>query len=200
MKEIPKKIKNQNKREENSSDDNSDNEKYKQIKDEVKGVKKKPKNIGKMLKLIVHKSSKTKNAILSKIKEPFEKIKAEEKEKEILNKKKELKQIQKKLGYTAYDKWDKKFEKKLLKTTTRGVVKLFNSIFEFRKKAKEEKIEEEKKIDKKGSNFLMMHNLDPSFNSKFKKQFKEDNDDDNDNNDNKYKINNQNDENEDDEQ
>ena len=97
-----------------------------------------------------------------------------------------MKQIQKKLGYTKYDKWDKKFEKKLLKTTTRGVVKLFNSIFEFRKKAKEEQIEEEKKTDKKGSNFLMMHNLDPNFNSKFKKQYKEDND----NNDNKkYKIN-----------
>ena len=53
------------------------------------------------------------------------------------------------LGYSTYDKWDKTKEKKLLKITTRGVVKLFNSIFEFRKKEKEEKIEEEKKIEKK---------------------------------------------------
>ena len=186
MKEIPKEKEIQKKEENDSSDNSSDNEKYKKLKEEVKGSKKKQKNIGKMLKLIVHKSSKTKNAILSRLKEPFEKLSAEEKEKELLNKKKEMKQIQKKLGYTKYDKWDKKFEKKLLKTTTRGVVKLFNSIFEFRKKAKEEQIEEEKKTDKKGSNFLMMHNLDPNFNSKFKKQYKEDND----NNDNKnYKIN-----------
>ena len=186
MKEIPKEKQIKKTEENDSSDNSSDNEKYKKLKEEVKGSKKKQKNIGKMLKLIVHKSSKTKNAILSRLKEPFEKLSAEEKEKELLNKKKELKQIQKKLGYTKYDKWDKKFEKKLLKTTTRGVVKLFNSIFEFRKKAKEEQIEEEKKTDKKGSNFLMMHNLDTNFNSKFKKQYKEDND----NNDNKkYKIN-----------
>ena len=39
-------------------------------------------------------------------------------------------------GYKEYNKWDNIKEKKLLKTTTRGDVKLFNSIFEFRKKEK----------------------------------------------------------------
>lgn len=184
MKEIPKGKQTQKNEENDSSDNSSDNEKYKKLKEEVKGVKKKQKNIGKMLKLIVHKSTKTKNAILSRLKEPFEKISAEEKEKELLNKKRELKQIQKKLGYTPYEKWDKKREKSLLRITTKGVTRLFNSIFEFRKKEKEEQLEEEKKNDKKGSNFLMMHNLDPNFNSKFKKHYKEDNDD-NDNMNNK---------------
>ncbi len=76
------------------------------------------------------------------------------------------------VGYKEFNQWDKTKEKKLLKTTTRGVVKLFNSIFEFRKKEKEKRIEEEKKIDNKGSNFLMMHNLEPNFK---KKIFEEDN-------------------------
>ena len=43
-------------------------------------------------------------------------------------------------GYKEFNQWDKTKEKKLLKTTTRGVVKLFNSIFEFRKKEKEKMI------------------------------------------------------------
>ena len=158
-----------------SSDNSSDSENYQKIKDEIKKVKK-PKNLGKMLKTIVSKSMKQKDAILSKVKEPFEKLNEEQKLRQELNEKRQQRKIQKMLGYKKYADWDKKNEKKLLKITTRGVVKLFNSIFEFRKKQKEEKEEEEKKVDKKGSNFLMMHNLDPSFNSKLKKQYQEDND------------------------
>jgi hypothetical protein len=35
--------------------------------------------------------------------------------------------------------FDKKYEKKLNKIVTKGVVKLFNSIYEFRKKLQDEK-------------------------------------------------------------
>jgi hypothetical protein len=37
------------------------------------------------------------------------------------------------------DDFNEKYEKRLLKTATKGVVKLFNSIYDFRKKLKDEK-------------------------------------------------------------
>ena len=157
-----------------SSSDESDKEKYQKIKDSIKNKDKKPKNFGKTLKQLIHKSSKTKNVILSKVKEPFQKLDEEKEKRKTLNIKREKRKEQKLLGYTLYKDFDKKLEKRLLKTTTKGVVKLFNSIFEFRKKAKEDQIKEEQKIEKKSSNFLMMHNLNQDINPKFKKQFKED--------------------------
>ena len=156
-----------------SNSENSDQEDYKVLKNDIKNKVKKEKNIGKLLKDIIHKSDKIKgSAILSKAKEPLKKLDEERKEKKELKIKRELRKIQKMFGYKEYNKWDNIKEKKLLKTTTRGVVKLFNSIFEFRKKEKEKRIEEEKKIDNKGNNFLMMHNLEPNFKKKF---FEEDN-------------------------
>ncbi len=50
--------------------------------------------------------------------------------------------IQKKLGHKDCEEWDKKHEKSLNNITTKGVVKLFNSIFEFRKKIRDEKQKE----------------------------------------------------------
>lgn len=157
-----------------SHSSNSDKEDYRELKETIRHPKKKNKNLGKLLKQIVRKSNKTNKAILSKLKEPFDKLKAEEIEKEELQLKKELRRKQKLLGYTPIAKWDKPKEKQLMKIATKGVVKLFNSICNYRKKVIEEKEEEEKKIEKKGTNFLMMHNLDPNFNSKIKKDFKED--------------------------
>ena len=156
-----------------SNSENSDQEDYKALKNNIKNKVKKEKNIGKLLKDIIHKSDKIKgSAILSKAKDSLKKLDEEAKEKKELKIKRELRKIQKMFGYKEFNKWDKAKEKKLLKTTTRGVVKLFNSIFEFRKKEKEKRIEDEKKIDNKGSNFLMMHNLEPNFK---KKIFEEDN-------------------------
>lgn len=160
--------------EEKDADSSNSDKDYKKLKETVRHPKTKKKNLGKILKQIVRKSNKTSNAILSKLKEPFDKIDAETKEKEDLQLKKELRRKQKLLGYTPMAKWDKAKERQLKIISTRGVVKLFNSICNYRKKVIEEKEEEEKKIEKKGTNFLMMHNLDPNFNSKIKKDFKED--------------------------
>ena len=55
--------------------------------------------------------------------------------KEIQRKKLETKQ-QKLIGYKEGDSWDKRKEKNLVKIATRGVVKLFNSIYEYKKKVK----------------------------------------------------------------
>lgn len=47
---------------------------------------------------------------------------------------------QKKLGYEDNIlNWDKAYEKKLTRLINKGVVKLFNSIYDFRKKIKDEK-------------------------------------------------------------
>jgi hypothetical protein len=64
--------------------------------------------------------------------------------KEIRDKKKQ-KLTQKRLGYRPIQEWDKSHEKNLSKITTKGVVKLFNSIFEFRKKIRDDKQKEGKK-------------------------------------------------------
>ena len=125
------------------------------------GEQKKEKNLGKLLKTIVKKTKKIKgDIILSKNKVPLEKIKNEEIEAKQRKKKKLLRNIQIKLGYAKFEDWDKKYEKKLLKATRRGVVKFFNSIVEHKKKEMEEIKNEEKETQKKSNNFLMMHNLD----------------------------------------
>ena len=59
-----------------------------------------------------------------------------------MKEKKKLKVMQNKLGYKLPAEWDKKHQKVLIKITTKGVVKLFNSIFEFRKKIRDEKEKE----------------------------------------------------------
>jgi hypothetical protein len=57
---------------------------------------------------------------------------------------KKAKLTQKRVGYIPINQWDKFNEKHLLKSATRGVIKLFNSIYDFRKKIKEDKEKEGK--------------------------------------------------------
>ena len=54
-----------------------------------KNKAKKPKNFGKTLKQLIHKSSKTKNVILSKVKEPFQKLDEDKEKRKTLNIKRE---------------------------------------------------------------------------------------------------------------
>ena len=156
---MEEKINTQEKNNSSSESENSDIEDYKKLKegDEPK----KEKNLGKLLKTIVKKTKKIKgDIILSKNKIPLEKIKNEEIEATKRKEKKLLRNLQIKLGYVKYEDWDKKYEKKLLKVTRRGVVKFFNSIVEHRKKEMEIVKNEEKEAQKKSNNFLMIHNLD----------------------------------------
>ena len=156
---MEEKINTQEKNNSSSESENSDIEDYKKLKegDEPK----KEKNLGKLLKTIVKKTKKIKgDIILSKNKVPLEKIKNEEIEATKRKEKKLLRNLQIKLGYVKYEDWDKKYEKKLLKVTRRGVVKFFNSIVEHRKKEMEIVKNEEKEAQKKSNNFLMIHNLD----------------------------------------
>lgn len=70
---------------------------------------------------------------------PFKKLEDEKIEHEKLLSKKRQKYTQRRLGYVPCAEWNKKEEKNMVKITTRGVVKLFNSIFQFRKKIKDDK-------------------------------------------------------------
>ena len=149
----------QEKNKTSSESEKSDIEDYKKLKEGEEP--KKEKNLGKLLKTIVKKTKKIKgDIILSKNKIPLEKIKNEEIEATKRKEKKLLRNLQIKLGYVKYEDWDKKYEKKLLKVTRRGVVKFFNSIVEHRKKEMEIVKNEEKEAQKKSNNFLMIHNLD----------------------------------------
>ena len=151
-----------NTKETNKSDsesEKSDIEDYKKMKEGEEP--KKEKNLGKLLKTIVKKTKKIKgDIILSKNKAPLEKIKNEEMELTKRKEKRLLRNMQIKLGYVKFEDWDKKYEKKLLKATRRGVVKFFNSVVEHKKKEMEIAKNEEKESLKKSNNFLMMHNLD----------------------------------------
>lgn len=161
-------------KESSDSSESSSVEDYNDLKDEIKNKgSTKNKNVGKLLKDIVRKSTKNSNVILSKLKTPFDKLKAEKEERKKLFMKKTQKLIQKKLGFRRYSDYDIKNEKKLRKIATKGIVKLFGSILDYKKKINEEKEEEERKIEKKSSNFLMMHNLDPNFKLKTNKNYKE---------------------------
>ena len=149
----------QEKNKTSSESEKSDIEDYKKMKEGEEP--KKEKNLGKLLKTIVKKTKKIKgDIILSKNKTPLEKIKNEEIEIAKRKQKRLLRNLQIKLGYVKYEDWDKKYEKKLLKATRRGVVKFFNSIVEHKKKEIEMAKNEEKESQKKSNNFLMMHNLD----------------------------------------
>jgi len=142
-----------------SESEKSDIEDYKKMKEGEEP--KKEKNLGKLLKTIVKKTKKIKgDIILSKNKAPLEKIKNEEIELTKRKEKRLLRNMQIKLGYVKFEDWDKKYEKKLLKATRRGVVKFFNSVVEHKKKEMEIAKNEEKESLKKSNNFLMMHNLD----------------------------------------
>jgi hypothetical protein len=70
---------------------------------------------------------------------PFKKLEDEKIAQEKLLTKKRQKYGQRRLGYLPCAEWNKKEEKSLVKITTRGVVKLFNSIYQFRKKIKDDK-------------------------------------------------------------
>lgn len=59
-----------------------------------------------------------------------------------IKEKKKLRVMENKVGYKLPAEWDKKHQKFLFKITTKGVVKLFNSIFDFRKKIRDEKEKE----------------------------------------------------------
>ena len=177
-----------NTKETNKSDsesEKSDIEDYKKMKEGEEP--KKEKNLGKLLKTIVKKTKKIKgDIILSKNKAPLEKIKNEEIELTKRKEKRLLRNIQIKLGYVKFEDWDKKYEKKLLKATRRGVVKFFNSVVEHKKKEMEIAKNEEKESLKKSNNFLMMHNLDylnPNINDDHNKDNKSKE------NKNKHKIN-----------
>ena len=149
--------KNDKKLNNSESDEESNSEDYKRMK---MTEQKKEKNLGKILRTIVKKTKKIKtDYILSKNKVPLEKLKQEEIESNKKKEKKMLHDIRIRLGYVKYDEWDKSYEKKLLKTTRRGIVKLFNSIVEYRKKEIDLQKAEEIKVNKKSKNFLMMHNL-----------------------------------------
>jgi hypothetical protein len=110
----------------------------------MKNKSKKVKNLGQVMNDLLNAKA-TKNSILSKKKIELKKIEKEEIEYKELKKKKLETKLQRLLGYKEGIEWDKKKEKNLIKTATRGVVKLFNSIYEFKKKS-EEKVEENSNI------------------------------------------------------
>ncbi len=89
-----------------------------------------------------------------------------------------MKLEQRKKGYKEGKFWDIKKEKVLLKTATKGVVKLFNSISDYKKKIKEEEKDQEVRTKKKSHNFLQMHGLsnpdDANKKPEAKKKFTED--------------------------
>lgn len=78
------------------------------------------------------------------MKSTFKKLDEEKKLEDTLKEKKRLRFVQKRLGYKPIAEWDKAHEKNLVKITTKGVVKLFNSIYDFRKKIRDEKDKEGK--------------------------------------------------------
>jgi hypothetical protein len=131
----------------NDNSNESDREDYRKLKKEVKNKKEhKKKNIGETLGKLLKKKIK-KDPILIKHQSVFKKIDEETKQMKELREKKKMKLMQKKLGYRLPEEWDKKYEKNLLKITTKGVVKLFNSIYEFRKKIRDEKEKEGRNIN-----------------------------------------------------
>jgi len=80
-----------------------------------------------------------KDPILANHTLPFKKLEDEKKENEKMLSKKRQKYTQRRLGYVPCSEWKKKQDKNLVKITTKGVVKLFNSIYQFRKKIKDDK-------------------------------------------------------------
>ena len=142
----------------NEEDESSNSENYNELK-KNENVKKE-KNLGKILKKVVKDAKKLRvGYISSKNKTNLMKLKKNSEEVKKLKEKKLLKNIRIKLGYQEFEKWDKNYEKKLLKSTRRGVVKCFNQITEIKKKDIEEQKEEEKAKSLKSKNFLEIHGL-----------------------------------------
>ena len=138
-----------------SSNQSESDTNYKSMKKSIKNAPiKKKKNIGELLGNLLKKKIKSNifiikenvDPILAKNKQATKKFDDEaEKEKEVKKNKKDL-LLKRKLGYKNISDWDKKSEKLLVKTATKGVVKLFNSIYDFRKKIRDAKEKESKNL------------------------------------------------------
>lgn len=148
-------------------EEESDSDLYDSLKPKDKNKNKakiSKRNIGSITKLLLESKKK----IL-----PFKKEKAlieEETERNELLGKKRAKRVQRKLGYVGDLKtWDGD-EKLMLKTATKGVVKLLNTVYDIRRKVDDEQKKESIVKEKKSKNFLMMHDLEvkPTVNKNFK--------------------------------
>jgi hypothetical protein len=134
--------------------DNSEN--YNEFKNNK--VKDNKRNLG----LIVQELLDSKKQTLPFKKE--KKILIKEEEHRLLMEKKRAKQKQRKLGYISdltkhWGDRNNKNEKYLIKTATRGVVKLFSSVYSIKKDILDEQKKEKVEAEKKSKNFLMMHDL-----------------------------------------
>ncbi len=150
------------------SEDIEDNDDFSEDDDDLKDlkkdkVKKENKNIGLIAKTLLEEKKQS-----LPFKKEKEMLKQDEEHKTLLSKKRK-KIKQRKLGYLAdVNKWNSK-EKDLVRCATRGVVKLFNSIFEIKRKFADQQKQEVVEREKKSKNFLMMHDLvAPSTNKSFK--------------------------------
>lgn len=118
------------------SDDGSvsDREDYKKLKNRQKKEKI---NLGKTISELINKQTKD-DPVLAKNKLQINRIKKENKEHIEKIRKIKLKRAQRKIGYRPFLEWNKNKERENKKVATRGIVKLFNSIFQYRKQIKEE--------------------------------------------------------------
>jgi hypothetical protein len=149
-----------------SDDGSSDNYNEFKPKKEKKGSNR---NIGSITKALLEN---VKQALPTKRNKKKEKL---EKENQELNKKRKEKRKQRKYGYVPeLNHWSNK-EKLYKKIATKGVVKLFNAIYDIKKKVIEEHKTEAIVKEKKSRNFLMMHDLAPKQTPNVSKSFKEDN-------------------------
>ncbi len=146
--------KNKSDQERDSYDDN-DNSAESDNYDEFKPKKEKRshKNLGSIAKSLLEEK---KQSLPSKRDKQGEI--AEVKHRELLSKKK-AKRKQRLLGYVSeLSNW-KTDEKLFKKIATKGVVKLFNSIYDIKKRIVDEHKQEAIVKEKKSKNFLMMHDL-----------------------------------------
>lgn len=149
---------------ESSDNSLSDEEDYDEMRPRKEKVNKK--NIGSIVSTLLANKKKSLPNKNDKA------IKKEEKARMELLKKKRDKRKQRKFGYCSdLKKWVAD-EKAKVKVATKGVVKLFNSIYEIKRKVVEEQQQDSVVKEKKSKNFLMMHDLAPP---KVGKSFKEDN-------------------------
>jgi len=143
------------------SQSNSQSEDYDDIRKERKGEKQNKRNIG-----LIAKTLLTSQKQVLPFKKEKEILKQEDEYIELLKKKKE-KINQRRLGYVGnltrdWNDGDLNHEKALLKLATKGVVKLFNCVYEIKRDVLEEKKQEKIESEKKSKNFLMTHDLLPT--------------------------------------
>ena len=157
----------------NESDEDNN---YKEFKIQKGIIKNKVKvNLGEMVENLIKSSNTNKNPILSKFKIAEKKVNKEKKVVEDLLQKKRKTTFQRQLGLTQYDDWDEKKEKVFKRVANKGIVKLLNSIFEHKKKIKQEDAQKEVAKEKKSHNFLQLHDLNPDISTLTRtKKFKED--------------------------